>query len=90
MHVVAYRLVRLMRYSREKKTVFVRIFLWICGDDNKCMDDNDKHVINHQLLQFLNQVHAGHRPVHTWFLKIVSVRMSVCMCMCVRPEAIDN
>ena len=25
-------------------TVFVRIFLWICSDDNKCMDDDDKCV----------------------------------------------
>ena len=54
---------------------------------------------------FLNQASAGHRPVHTWFLKIVSVRMSacvcVCMCVCVclraclrvcvsAPEAINN
>ena len=23
------------------------------------------------------------RPVHTWFLKIVSMRMSVCVCLCV-------
>ena len=31
---------------------------------------------------FLNQVSAGHRSVHIWFLKIVSVRMSACMCVC--------
>ena len=25
-------------------TVFVKIFFWICSDDNKCLDDNDKRV----------------------------------------------
>ena len=47
---------------------------------------------------FLNQVHAGCRPAHAWFLKIDPVRI-VCMCMCVfacvcvcvsAPEAINN
>ena len=30
---------------------------------------------------------TDHRPAHAWFLKIVSVRTSVCMCacMCVCP-----
>ena len=32
---------------------------------------------------FLNQARAGHRPAHTWFLKIASVWMSVCVCVCV-------
>ena len=39
---------------------------------------------------FLNQAHAGHRAVHAWFLKIVSMRMSVCvfvcLCVCVCPR----
>ena len=31
---------------------------------------------------FLNQAHAGHRLVLTWFLKIVSARTSyVCVCL---------
>ena len=39
---------------------------------------------------FLNQVHAGHRPAHTWFLKIDPYQSSV-MCVCVSaPEAINN
>ena len=29
----------------------------------------------------LNQVHAGHRPELAWFLKVVSVRMSVFLCV---------
>ena len=28
-----------------KSTVFVRTFIKICSDDNKCMDDDDKHVM---------------------------------------------
>ena len=35
------------------------------------------------VVTFLNQVCAGHRPAHTWFLKIVSVQTSVCVCVCV-------
>ena len=38
---------------------------------------------------FLNHVHAGHRLTRAWFLKIVSVRTSVCVfvrvCDCVCP-----
>ena len=30
----------------------------------------------------LNQACAGTRLAHAWFLKIVSVRMSVCMSVC--------
>ena len=30
---------------------------------------------------FLNQVYAGHRPACAWFLKIISVWMSVCVCV---------
>ena len=39
---------------------------------------------------FLNQAHAGRRPVHTWFLRIASVReclyacVCVCVCVCLR------
>ena len=34
-------------------------------------------------LGFLNQARAGHRPVHTWFLKMVSIQTSVCEFVCV-------
>ena len=30
----------------------------------------------------LNQALTGRRPACTWFLKIVSVQMSVCVCLC--------
>ena len=30
----------------------------------------------------LNQVRVGHRPVRSWFVKIVSVQASVCVCAC--------
>ena len=36
-------------------------------------------------LCFLNQVRTGHRPVRAWFLKIVPVQMSVCVCVFVCP-----
>ena len=44
--------------------------------------------MNTFIVNILNQV-------HTWFLKIVSVWMSVCLCACVyvcvsAPEAINN
>ena len=51
------------------------------------------------IFSFLNQARAGLRPAPAWFLKIVSVQMSVCVfvcvCVCVRmcvsaPEAINN
>ena len=42
---------------------------------------------------FLNQARAGHRPVHTWFLKIdpvrivgMHVRVCVCVCVCVHAR----
>ena len=41
------------------------------------------------LLQFLNQVCAGHRPVRAWFLKIDPVwivGMRACVCVCPRPR----
>ena len=31
---------------------------------------------------FLNKLCAGHKPVHTWFLKLLLCR-SVCACACV-------
>ena len=39
------------------------------------------------LSHFLNQMHAGHRLVRTWFLEIDSVR-DVCMrvCVCLSPR----
>ena len=46
---------------------------------------------------FLNQAHAGRRPVRAWFLRIASVheclhaRVFVSVCVCVStPEAINN
>ena len=50
------------------------------------------------LLLFLNQARAGRRPARTWFLRIafvreVSMRVCVCvwMCVCVSaPEAMNN
>ena len=40
-------------------------------------------------IQFLNQAQAGHRLTCVWFLKIVSVQISVCVCVfvhvCVCP-----
>ena len=38
---------------------------------------------------FLTQACASHRLVRTWFLKIVSVWTSVCVCVSA-PEAINN
>ena len=36
---------------------------------------------------FLNQVRAGQRPVHTWFLEITFVRnVCVCVCVCLPPR----
>ena len=40
------------------------------------------YMHNSRLL-FLYQACAGHRPEHAWFLKTVSVWMSVCVCICV-------
>ena len=44
---------------------------------------------------FLNQVHAGRRPVHAWFLEISLVCASVCLSVCLSvcastPKAINN
>ena len=49
---------------------------------------------------FLNQVFAGHRPTHAWFLKIDPVwilGIYICVCVCVGlsvclsvPEAVNN
>ena len=33
-------------------------------------------------LEFLNHACAGRRPARAWFLEIVSVRTSVCVCVC--------
>ena len=46
--------------------------------------------------KLLNQVYAGHRPAHAWFLiiepmQIISMYVLVCMCVYVSaPEAINN
>ena len=40
----------------------------------------------HACVTFLNQVHAGLWPVHAWFLRIVSVRMYVCVFVCLPPR----
>ena len=34
------------------------------------------------MTKFLNQVRSGHRPVCAGFLKVVSVRTSICVCVC--------
>ena len=34
-----------------------------------------------ELFLFLNQVHAGHKPVLTGFLEIALVRVLVCVCV---------
>ena len=44
---------------------------------------------------FLNQAHTSHRPAHTWFIRIASVRerLHACLCVCVfvsTPKAINN
>ena len=47
-------------------------------------------------IRFLNQTHAGHRPAHTWFLKIDPMQivdMPVCLCVCVcvhTPKAVNK
>ena len=42
---------------------------------------------------FLNQVRAGRRPAHAWFLRIASVReclyACVCVCVCPRPRGYE-
>ena len=46
------------------------------------------------MLAFLNQARAGHRPARAWFLKIDPVQivgMRACVRVCVSvPEAISN
>ena len=37
----------------------------------------------------LNQARVSLQPAHAWFLNIVSVQMSVCVCVSA-PEAINN
>ena len=37
------------------------------------------------VFNLLNQVSAGHRPVHAWFLEIAFVREDD-VCMCVHPQ----
>ena len=32
-------------------------------------------------IKLLNLVRAGHRPAYAWFLEIVSMQTSVCVCM---------
>ena len=49
-------------------------------------------IQSHSLEQkFLNQARAGHRLLHMYFLKIVYVRTSVCVCMfvciCLPPSS---
>ena len=40
---------------------------------------------------FLNQARAGRWPARAWFIEITSVRMYVCVCVCVSaPEAMNN
>ena len=42
------------------------------------------------VLAFLNQMHLGLQPVHTWFLEIV-LSMNVDVCVCVSAlESLNN
>ena len=52
-------------------------------------------TIYHNIINFLNQASASHRPAHTWFLRIAFVHecLYVCVfaCVCVStPEAMKN
>ena len=51
-------------------------------------------LIHHLSNHLLNQAHAGHRSAHAWFLKIISVWLSLCLCVCVsvcfHPKTINN
>ena len=38
----------------------------------------------------LNQVHAGHRPIHAWFLVITFVCKCMHTCVCTPPQAIKS
>ena len=52
------------------------------------MFDLGSHFVS---CDFLNQARAGCRLARTWFIRIVSVRMYACVCVCVSaPEAINN
>ena len=45
------------------------------------------HILMYEQ-DFLNQARAGLRPARAWFIEITSVRMYVCVsvCLCVRPR----
>ena len=53
-------------------------------------------VFRYYNINLLNQVRAGHKPARAWFpkidpVRIVSMRVRVCLCVCVSaPEAINN
>ena len=50
-----------------------------------------RQTTNTMTLKFLNQAHTGLQPARSWFLKIaLSVNVSMCVCMCVRPKVINN
>ena len=51
-----------------------------------------KILSSNQPQPFLNQVHAGHRPMHLVSQNCFSPQISVCMfgCVCVCPKAMNN
>ena len=48
------------------------------------------HLSDAILFGLLNQVRASHRPARAWFLKIVPVRTSVCVFVCVSAPRANN
>ena len=45
---------------------------------------HNKYTLNLCWAFVFNQVHAGHRPACTWYLKVTFSRKLVCVCVCVR------
>ena len=57
---------------------------------NLFMHSHSSMILLYLATPFLNQARAGRRPVSAWFLKIASVCELQYVCVCVRPEAINN